>query len=195
MKNQEKAEPPAYYNTITNFRELRDAFGEIWSRWKDKREAFGPGIYLFLSTRRGMPMYVEHIFVSLVFGLEALHRRRGGQEMQTLGQKLSDIFGGLPVGLDVGRLREFCNACARRRNDIAHYGGDRHASTYSDFLADVNKKGKALSILYHALLLNELGISEQTIKRWMFDSFRAGPIKAHLVEAGLLDPSVLKPAA
>src|SRR5262249_17787911 len=98
-----------------------------------------------------------------------------------------------PVGLDLERLQAFCRACAHRRNDISHFGGSRRDAAYSDFLKDLNIKSEALSVLYHALLLHELGISEQILKRWMFDSFCAGPIKMQLVEAGLLDRSAVQP--
>ncbi|MDA9393123.1 hypothetical protein WN73_21680 [Bradyrhizobium sp. CCBAU 45394] len=53
---------------------MRDAFGDIWSNWKQKREEFGPGFYLYLGTRRGLSLYPEHRFVNLIWGIEAFHR-------------------------------------------------------------------------------------------------------------------------
>ena len=41
-----------------------------------KRDAFGPGFYLYLGTRRGIKLDIENRFVNLVFGLEAFHRRK-----------------------------------------------------------------------------------------------------------------------
>ena len=61
---------------MTNLVQLRERFGDIWSDWKKKREAFGPGFYLYLGTRRGVRLYIENQFVNLVFGLEAFHRRK-----------------------------------------------------------------------------------------------------------------------
>lgn len=56
LKNKEGVELPSHYDTVTIFPELRDAFGAIWTRWRAMREEFGPGVYLYLATRRGMPM-------------------------------------------------------------------------------------------------------------------------------------------
>jgi hypothetical protein len=70
------ASPPKAHECVTSFVQLRERFGEIWSDWKKKREAFGPGFYLYLGTRRGVRLYIENRFVNLVFGLEAFHRRK-----------------------------------------------------------------------------------------------------------------------
>jgi len=70
------ASPPKAHECITNFIQLRDRFGDIWSDWKKKREAFGSGFYLYLGTRRGVTLYIENRFINLVFGLEAFHRRK-----------------------------------------------------------------------------------------------------------------------
>jgi len=70
------ASPPKAHECVTNFVQLRERFGDIWSDWKKKREAFGPGFYLYLGTRRGVRLYIENRFVNLVFGLEAFHRRK-----------------------------------------------------------------------------------------------------------------------
>jgi ApeA N-terminal domain 1 len=221
MKNKEPVEAPSHYNTVTIFPELRETFGAIWSRWQAKREEFGPGFYLYLGTRRGMAMYVEHRFVNLIWGLEAFHRRKtgGGSDAiaakvsrildriddagdkrwlakrlerahePSLEQRLFEIFKVLQIGLDEEKLRSFCQACAQRRNDISHYGGERHDASYSEFLKDLNNKSEALSVLYHALLLHEVGIDAQILKRWIFESFGSLPIKIHFVEAGLLSPT------
>ena len=67
---------PKWHECWTNFIELRDAFGAIWSNWKAKREIFGPGVYMYLSILRGVSLYTEHRFVNLVWGIEALHRAK-----------------------------------------------------------------------------------------------------------------------
>jgi hypothetical protein len=224
MRSQKAVEPPSHYNTVTVFPELRDEFGAIWTRWKAMREEFGPALYLYFGTRRGMPMYVEHRFVNLVWGLEALHRKkqRGVQSETvakkvnrilnkiddakdkrwlakrlenafepTLEQRLFEIFEALPLGFDKTKLRSFCQACAKLRNDISHFGGERHEVSYSGFVTHLNKKSEALSVLYHTLLLHAAGVDAEILKRWVFESFDSYPIKSHFVEAGLLDPSVL----
>jgi hypothetical protein len=56
----------------------------------------------------------------------------------------------------------------------------------------LERKSAALSTLYHALLLHEIGIDATILKRWMYESFSSYPIKVDFVEAGLLDPGVLR---
>jgi hypothetical protein len=59
-------------------------------------------------------------------------------------------------------------------------------------MRDVSKKNEALSIIYHMIILHEIGIDENMIREWLYTrSFSAKP---YLVEAGLLDRGVLKPA-
>jgi ApeA N-terminal domain 1 len=67
---------PKWNECWTNFPELRDAFGTIWSNWKTKREVFGLGFNMYLSIIRGVSLYTEHRFVNLVWGIEAFHRTR-----------------------------------------------------------------------------------------------------------------------
>jgi hypothetical protein len=76
MRNREAVEAPSHDNTITVFPELRGRFGAIWSRWKNMRDEFGPGFYLYLGLRRGMAMYIEHRFVNLIWGSKPFTARR-----------------------------------------------------------------------------------------------------------------------
>ena len=46
----------------------------IFGAWQEKTEKFGPGIYLYLATRRGVKSYVENDFLNMVIGLESMHR-------------------------------------------------------------------------------------------------------------------------
>ncbi|MGM4929648.1 HEPN domain-containing protein [Tardiphaga sp. 619_E2_N8_5] len=110
----------------------------------------------------------------------------------SLEQRLFEVFKALPLGLGEKKLRAFCAGCAKLRNDISHFGGERHDVSYSEFLKDANIKSEALSVLYHAVLLHEAGIDAQILKRWIFDSFLSAPTKIYLVQAGLLDNSVLR---
>jgi len=219
--------PPKAHECVTNFVQLRERFGDIWSGWKKKREAFGPGFYLYLGTRRGVRLYIENRFVNLVFGLEAFHRIKFPSSGETrldakierivaqvsratdkkwlarvlkhageppLDQRLYATLREVPLGLDQTRLRRFCEECGKLRNDISHFGGQRHNETpYNDFILDLESKGQALAALYQALLLYEIGIDAKIIKAWMFDGFGSFPIKYHFVKADLLDKSVLDP--
>ncbi len=170
--------PPKAHECCTNFVELRERFGDIWSSWKEKREAFGPGFYLYLGTRRGVRLYVENRFVNLVFGLEAFHRKKyprteatkidekidrivaqvslmkdkkwltnlleHAKDQPPLGQRIYATLRGIPLGLDDARLRSFAETCAKLRNDISHFGGQRHNETpYNDFIHDLESKSSS----------------------------------------------------
>jgi hypothetical protein len=220
--------PPAAHECVTSFVQLQERFGDIWSDWKKKREAFGPGFYLYLGTRRGSGQYIESRFVNLIFGLEAFHRKKYPSSGTTkldakierilaqislakdkrwlaeilerikdqppLGQRLYVTLKEAPLGLDETRLKNFCEACAKLRNDISHFGGRRHDEMpYNDFILDLENKSQALANLYQALLLHEIGVGTTIIKTWLFDSFGSFPIKYHFVKADLLDKSVLDP--
>jgi hypothetical protein len=226
--SQAASPPPKLHECVTNFVQLCERFGDIWSEWKKKREAFGPGFYLYLGTRRGVRQYIENRFINMVFGLEALHRRKyppsevtaldakierilaqvgiakdkkwlagvleRAKDQPPLGQRLYATLREVPLGLDETRLKSFCEVCAKLRNDISHFGGQRHNETpYNDFILDLESKGRALAALYQALLLYEIGVEAKIIKAWMFDGFGSFPIKYHFVKSDLLDKSVLDP--
>lgn len=60
----------------TNFIQIKDNFGSLLDCWKIKNDTYGPAINLYLGTRGGKDLYVEHRFVNLIWGLESLHRRK-----------------------------------------------------------------------------------------------------------------------
>jgi hypothetical protein len=219
--------PPKAHECITNFVQLRERFGDIWSNWKKKREEFGPGFYQYLGTRRGVRLYIENRFSNLVFGLEAFHRRKYppavtdkldakierilGQvglakdkkwllnvlerfKEPPLAERLYSTLREVPLGLDDARLRKFCDACGKLRNDLSHFGGRRDDTTpYDDFILDVEGKNNALAALYQALLLYEIGVDANIIKMWMFEGPGSFPIQLHFVKEGLLDKSAIEP--
>jgi hypothetical protein len=89
-----KQKAPEYYETPTNFVQLQGSFESIVSAWLRKREEFGPGFYLYLGTRRGMHLYTEHLFASLVWGIEALHRKKEAEDPKTakIKERVSHIL-------------------------------------------------------------------------------------------------------
>ncbi|KAB2886471.1 MAG: hypothetical protein F9K38_00950 [Pseudorhodoplanes sp.] len=84
MRSLSKESAPEYYKMPTNFIQLRDVFGSIVAAWLEKREEFGAGFYLYLGTRRGMQIYSEHLFASLVWGIEALHRKKSSEDVEAI---------------------------------------------------------------------------------------------------------------
>jgi hypothetical protein len=89
---------PIHYEMPTKFPGVRDKLGAIIHAWLNKREEFGPGFYLYLGTRRGMQLYTEHRFASLVWGIEALHRKKiaripNGMEIEARIERILKIVG------------------------------------------------------------------------------------------------------
>jgi hypothetical protein len=224
FRRRNSADAPRH-ECLTNFTKIKDILGSIVSTWMIKRERFGPGFYLYLGIRRGAQLYIENRFVTLITGLEALHRKTRSDEGEhsikervfrilaclddtkdkswlakrlknahepNLEQRLFDLFTSVDLRMEKRRLRTFAAQCAKIRNDLSHFGEQRSEIDYKTFMRDVAKKNEALSIIYHMIILHEIGIDENMIGEWLYTrSFSAKP---YLVEAGLLDGSVLKPA-
>lgn len=58
-----------------SFEQINARFGILLDTWLLKRAVLGPGIHLYLGTVRNRHLYLEHQFVNMVWGLEALSRR------------------------------------------------------------------------------------------------------------------------
>ena len=81
------------FDLWTTFPHLSPDFGEIAKAWFAKSAEFGPGFHLYLGNRRGMRLYVEHLFASLIWGLEAFHRSKsGGTSTTALDEKIERIL-------------------------------------------------------------------------------------------------------
>jgi hypothetical protein len=223
--SQTAAKAPELHSCLTHFPKLSSSFGSIWSNWKQKREKFGPGFYMYLGTRRGLSLFAENRFANLIWGIEAFHRTKypsnpdlmkarienivvqvsdqSDKELlrwrlkfahePNLAERIFTTFEGLPIRLDPSRLRSFASDCAKMRNDISHYGTQRHPGTYADFVLELEKRSRALSTLYHCLILYEIGIGEEILNKWIYKSFGSFRIKYNFVEVGLLDKEVLRP--
>lgn len=82
----------------------------------------------------------------------------------SLKERLMDVLSALPLGFERKHMELFCKSCADRRNDMSHFGGQREGSDYREFMIDLVKKSEALSFLYHAVLLHEIGVDTTLIK-------------------------------
>jgi hypothetical protein len=87
-----------------------------------------------------------------------------------LADRIFELFIGLPVPLKPKELRRFAGRCAQRRNDISHEGGPREDETYEEFLNEVSALRDAIRVLYHALLLDEIGVEHTNIAQTMTKS-------------------------
>lgn len=57
------------------FPDIAQNFGAIFETWLTMKERYGAAFHLYLGTRRGRDLYVEHRFINLIWGLEALHEK------------------------------------------------------------------------------------------------------------------------
>jgi ApeA N-terminal domain 1 len=116
-----------------------------------------------------------------------------------LENRIFEALDALSLGFDEKRLRAFAGDCAKLRNDLAHYGGNRSKTIgYSEFVTSVMKKNNALSPLCHALALTEIGLDPVTVRTWTVDGSPAFRRRWYLAEAGLMDhadPNHRSPAA
>ena len=89
----------------------------------------------------------------------------------TLQDRIVETFKTLPWQIEIKTLREFAKRCQDRRNDISHFGGPRKEKneSYEAFLQDLIQLSGALSRLYHAALLREIGVEDSTIRSTLFD--------------------------
>lgn len=92
----------------------------------------------------------------------------------------------VPISIDKKSLQAFCKTCADRRNDISHFGGLRHEGDYGGFLTELIKKSEALKYLYHIVLLCEIGVQPDLLRRRFFDGPNSYAMKSALNEAGLV---------
>ena len=101
LRDRASGVAPRYSECVANFTQLHDSFGSMWETWRRKREQLGPGLYLYLGTRRGMSLYVEHRFVNLIWGIEAFHRRKyPASTTDPLKQKVDRILGQITAKKD-----------------------------------------------------------------------------------------------
>ena len=195
-----KGQRPHIHECPTNFPKISEQFGTLFEKWLEVRNTYGPGVYLYLSTRRGMQLYAESQFTLLVTGLETFHRTKYGDVsppratakvdrivsqitaardrtwaktqltgaiLPRLEARIFEAINALLLGFDEGRLKRFARDCAKLRNDLAHYGGDRdRAMPYTDFVSLVMKKNNALRPLCHALVLTEIGLDPAEVRAW-----------------------------
>lgn len=116
------------------------------------------------------------------------------QRNPALADRIFDSLSTLPIALDEKALRSFSMRCAERRNAISHEGGPREHETYQEFFRDVSNLNDALSYLYHALLLYEIGLDRELLIRAMTEGGLAEMrILPALLRVGLGIPRPVRP--
>lgn len=102
----------------------------------------------------------------------------------SLEERLFLIFSEIKIGLEPNSLRAFCKECANLRNDIAHFGGQRDGG-YSEFAEKMYKLYEAVQPLYHAVLLNRIGLDPDRITAYFHKSPFSPQLRNTLTAAGL----------
>lgn len=111
----------------------------------------------------------------------------------SLSDRLIDIFSKLPLQFREGQLDELCKSCAKRRNDLSHFGGARDDTSYQSFIEDLAKKIGAIKYLFHASVLMEIGWSSKMIQDWLQLGMDRHQVKITFSEVGLdFDESLQK---
>ncbi|UVO30180.1 HEPN domain-containing protein [Bradyrhizobium arachidis] len=123
-----------------------------------------------------------------------LEKRLRNAHEPNLEQRVFDLFSGVPIKLDSERVRAFATRCQQLRNEISHFGSQRHGHDYQKFVHELSNMSDALAILYHTLILHEIGIEAEILCWWIYESPVSFQRMRTLAEAGLLDPEMLKPA-
>lgn len=106
-----------------------------------------------------------------------------------LEERLVSLLQPLPLDIPLGRLRAFAKKCARYRNDIAHFGGTRNAEERKSFIPSLAVLNDALDLLYHMVMLREIGVPETILKHIVTKGFHAFGLRYRLQLAGLLEKS------
>lgn len=103
-----------------------------------------------------------------------------------LSSRLESLFSRLPLPLDKSFVQSFSSTCARYRNDISHYGEARPSEQYDSFSQNLFEIEAALDILYHFLILHEIGVPEEKLLFIFENGFKSFNIQMVLWNAGLL---------
>lgn len=69
-------------------------FGALFDKWIEKLEQLGPGITLYLAAAKGASLYIEHKYITYIWGLETLHRNLNRVDPQAIKrqEKVSRIL-------------------------------------------------------------------------------------------------------
>lgn len=102
-----------------------------------------------------------------------------------LEERLSRTFAELKIDIEATSLRTFSKKCADLRNDIAHFGGQREGD-YDGFVKKIHTFNEAVRPLYHAVLLNRIGLDHDCIQAYFHRSPYSDQRKRSMAAAGLI---------
>ena len=109
--------------------------------------------------------------------------KRAGEP--SLADRLSHLVQLLPLPLDRKQVIAFATTCQDRRNELSHEGGHRRHSGYDRWVVSLHPLSNALDHLYHALILKEIGVTNERIQAIFQASYTAFPIRQDLHAVGI----------
>jgi ApeA N-terminal domain 1 len=103
-----------------------------------------------------------------------------------LQERLHELISSIPINIDLKKLKIFSEHCAKKRNEISHFG-----STKSEVSSSVSQERilyyiEALKILFHALLLHKIGVAPELINKWIYEGFNNNFTKRVFQELDLI---------
>ncbi len=104
----------------------------------------------------------------------------------SLADRIALIVSSLPIGFDRKAVNIFATECAGLRNDISHFGGNEKDASYLDFVHKLQRYSRALSTLYHYLILHEIGVDPKWLNEWIHKGSRSYVIRQEFIEVGLI---------
>jgi hypothetical protein len=104
----------------------------------------------------------------------------------SLADRIALIVSSLPIGFDRKAVNIFAAKCADLRNQISHFGGNKEDSTYTEFVHKLVSYSRALSTLYHYLILHEIGVDPKWLNEWIDKGPRSYVIRQEFIAVGLI---------
>ncbi|MHC2334692.1 hypothetical protein ACVIW0_003981 [Bradyrhizobium sp. USDA 4454] len=101
----------------------------------------------------------------------------------SLADRISSIVRSLPLEFDRKAVNKFADECARLRNLISHFGGEKDDS-YLSFVRKLEMYSEALALLYHCLILHEIGVDPNHLQ--ITKGPRSYVIRQQFIAVGLL---------
>jgi hypothetical protein len=103
-----------------------------------------------------------------------------------LQRRILDVLSTHGVGIDRKRLSRFAEICMHRRNEISHFGGAKTSEDRWRFLRAIQELDGALSHLYHAVLLQEIGLDHALLMKCFYQHPISWRIQPALERVGLV---------
>lgn len=102
-----------------------------------------------------------------------------------LERRLREILAPVPLNIDRSKLNVFCTLAAKIRNELFHTGKSATAIASGNALQFLNEINSALSYLYHARIMIEIGLPSIVIEHWLKNSSDSYRIRRAMERVGL----------